>query len=43
MHKGGMPGHTYIIIDADGIIRYTLDDPKMGIQNEALIKELSKI
>src|SRR3990167_2102935 len=43
MHKGGMPGHTYIIIDRNGIIRYTLDDPKMGIQNEALIKELSKI
>jgi len=43
MHKGGMPGHTYIIIDASGIIRYTLDDPKMGIQNETLINELSKI
>lgn len=43
MHKGNMPGHTYIIIDEGGIIRYTLDDPKMGIQNEIIIKELSKI
>ena len=43
MHKGDMPGHTYIIIDANGIVRYTLDDPNMGVQNETLIKELSKI
>lgn len=43
MHKGEMPGHTYIIIDANGIVRYTLDDPNMGVQNETLIKELSKI
>ena len=43
MGKGNMPGHTYIIIDKSGIIRYTLDDPKMGIQNETLIKELSKL
>ena len=43
MHKGHSPGHTYIVIDQKGIVRSTLDDPNMGIQNEALIKELSKI
>lgn len=43
MHKGSMPGHTYIIVDGDSVVRYTLDDPKMSLQNETLIKELSKI
>lgn len=43
MHKGGMPGHTYVIIDQKGVVRKTLDDPTMRIQNEELIKELNKI
>ena len=43
MHKGMTPGHTYLIIDQKGLVRYTLDDPKMAIQNQTLISELSKI
>jgi len=43
MHKGSMPGHTYIVVDESNIVRYTLDDPKMSIQNETLVNELSKI
>lgn len=43
MHRGMMPGHTYILIDGEGIVRYTFDDPKMAIQNELLIKEISKL
>src|SRR3990167_4539968 len=43
MHRGSMPGHTYLIIDQNGIVRYTLDDPKMGIQNPELIKQLAQI
>lgn len=43
MHRGSMPGHTYLILDKNGIIKYTLDDPTMGIQNEKLISELQKI
>ncbi len=43
MHKGGYPGHTYFIIDENGIIKYTLDDPKMGIRNEQLVSEISKM
>ena len=31
------------IIDQKGLVRYTLDDPKMSIQNQTLISELSKI
>lgn len=43
MHKGSMPGHTYLILDEQGIVRYTLDDPAMAIQNETLISELAKL
>lgn len=43
MHKGVQPGHTYIILDRQGIVRYTYDDSKMGIENDLLKKELSKI
>ena len=43
MHRGSMAGHTYLIIDEKGTVRYTLDDPKMGIQNDILVSELAKI
>ena len=43
MHRGSMAGHTYLIIDEMGTVRYTLDDPKMGIQNDVLVSELARI
>ncbi|MBI5621350.1 redoxin domain-containing protein [Candidatus Falkowbacteria bacterium] len=43
MHPGRFPGHSYLIIDREGTIRYTLDDPKMGIWNASLIAEISKL
>lgn len=43
MHRGSMPGHTYLVIDQDGVVRYVLDDPKMAIQNKILVAELQKI
>lgn len=43
MHRGSMPGHTYLILDQKGIIRYTLDDPNMGIQNTTLLSQINKI
>lgn len=43
MHRGTMPGHTYIIVDGQGVVRYTDDDPGMGIHNDKLISEINKI
>ena len=43
MHKGSYPGHTYFIIDKEGIIRYTMDDPKMAIRNDEIISEIKKL
>ena len=40
MHPGSLPGHTYFIVDKEGIIRFTMDDPNMALANEKLIKEI---
>lgn len=42
MHEG-TPGHSYVIIDKDGFVRYALDDPKMGINNGELYSQLTKL
>lgn len=43
MHRGSKPGHTYVVIDAQGVIRYTKDDMNMGVNNDALVAELAKL
>lgn len=43
MHKGMKPGHTYVVVDQNGIVRYTYDDVTMGIQNDRIKQVLSKI
>lgn len=45
MHRGSLPGHTYIVVGKDGVVRYVFDDPNMAIANDMLfnkIQELSK-
>lgn len=43
MHRGMYPGHTYYLIDQEGIVRYTLDDPYMANRNKELSQELTKL
>lgn len=43
MHKGQFPGHTYLIVDRDGIVRFIEDDPQMGVRNDKLKTELEKL
>ena len=43
MHKGSTPGHTYIIVDQDGIVRYAMDDTQMGLRNSDLQAEVDKL
>lgn len=43
MHRGQFPGHTYIIVDKDGVVRFLLDDVEMKIRNKELLKELDNI
>lgn len=42
MHKGQFPGHSYVLADKTGVVREMLDDPAMGINNDALIKRISE-
>lgn len=43
MHRGQFPGHTYIIIDKDGIVRFTQDDAQMAVRNKELLAEIEKL
>ncbi|MEK7653648.1 MAG: redoxin family protein [Patescibacteria group bacterium] len=43
MHYGSLPGHTYVVIDKEGVIRHVFDDPNMAIHNDQLVKEIAKI
>lgn len=43
MHMGTMPGHSYVVIDKSGIIRYTFDDPDMGIRNDQLASQIEML
>jgi peroxiredoxin Q/BCP len=43
MHPGSLPGHTYFIIDKEGIIRFTMDDPNMALANDKLIKVIEEL
>ncbi len=43
MHRGAMPGHTYMLIDKEGIVRFVYDDVQMGVQNDMLAEELAKL
>lgn len=43
MHKGQFPGHSYVIIDKEGIVRFARDDTAMAVRNKELLLELGKI
>ena len=43
MHRGQTPGHTYVIIDKEGIVRYVRDDVQMAIRNQELLTEIGKL
>lgn len=43
MHRGSLPGHTYIVIDKAGIVRYVFDDPNMAIANDMLAKKIEEL
>lgn len=43
MHKGQNAGHTYVIVDKEGVVRYTKDDLSMGVRNDELKSEIAKL
>lgn len=43
MHKGQFPGHSYVIINKDGIIKFVKDDVQMTVRNQELSAEIDKM
>ncbi len=43
MHRGSLPGHTYIVIDKEGVVRYVFDDPNMAIANDMLFGKIGEL
>lgn len=43
MHKGQYPGHSYVIINKDGIVKYVKDDVQMAIRDQELAAEVDKL
>ena len=43
MHRGQFPGHTYILIDKDGVVRFEKDDAQMAVRNQELLSEVAKL
>lgn len=43
MHYGSFPGHSYVLIDKEGIVRLVYDDPNMAINNNLLVSQIAKL
>ena len=43
MHKGQFPGHSYVIINREGIIKFIRDDVAMVVRNQELAVEVDKL
>lgn len=43
MHRGQFPGHTYVIVDKDGVVRFARDDSQMAVRNKELLAEVAKL
>ncbi len=43
MHRGSLPGHTYLMVDKDGIVRYVFDDPNMAMANDMLFNKIQEL
>ena len=43
MHYGSLPGHSFVLIDKEGVIKHIFDDPNMSIHNDQLVAELSRL
>lgn len=43
MHRGSLPGHTYIVLDKNAIVRYVFDDPNMAIANNMLFAKIGEL
>ena len=43
MRPGTSLGHTYVIIDKQGIVRYVFDDPSMATRNDQIFSDIENL
>ena len=43
MHRGSLPGHTYIVLDKNAVVKYVFDDPNMAIANDILFGKIGEL
>lgn len=43
MHRGSLPGHTYVVVDKEGVVRYVFDDPNMAPGNDMLFAKIGEL
>ena len=43
MHRGALPGHTYVVLDKNAVVRYVFDDPNMAIANDMLFGKIGEL
>lgn len=43
MHRGQYPGHSYVIIDKEGVVRFVWDDLQMAVRNKEILAEVAKL
>lgn len=43
MHKGANPGHSYLVLDKQGMVRFVYDDPSMAINNDMISKKIAEL
>ncbi|MBI4099888.1 redoxin domain-containing protein, partial [Candidatus Microgenomates bacterium] len=43
MHRGEFPGHSYVLIDKNGIVRIVQDDSEMAVRNKELLNEIAAL
>ncbi|MEK7161957.1 MAG: redoxin family protein [Patescibacteria group bacterium] len=41
MHKGANPGHSYVVLDKQGVVRFVYDDPNMAINNDMISQKIA--
>lgn len=43
MHRGQFPGHSYVLIDKTGVVRFVWDDPQMAVRNSELLAKINSL
>ncbi len=43
MHYGVYPGHSYVVIDPQGTVKYIFDDPRMAINNDKIAEQVQSL